>query len=96
MLDRSSSIGRDVSVATRLLRALPAIWLLIHPCTSAASNEQRAVLRLRVNEVEHGDLLVLIGAKDVLARLTELNQAGIKSSSGEQLTVGKDSFVSLA
>ena len=82
--------------AVALLRVLLGICFPTYPTPVEAAQEQRAVFRLRVNEVEQGDVLLLIGTTDTLARRADLDRAGIKNLTGQQATVGRDTFVSLS
>jgi outer membrane usher protein len=61
-----------------------------------ATQDQRAVLALSVNLQDQGEILVIFRAGDVLARISDLEQAGLRGLAGHQEIVGGDPYVSLA
>lgn len=61
-----------------------------------AAAEQRAILELRINEVQKGELTVLLREVDVLAPLRDLEVAGLKSLRGSREKIGGDSYVLLS
>jgi outer membrane usher protein len=67
-------------------------------CTvlARAQQPQKTVVRLSVNQVEKGDVIVLLSPGDVLIRVTDLAESGLSGFSGERQTVAGDLYVSLA
>jgi outer membrane usher protein len=66
------------------------------PWPAAAQEGQPAVLSLIVNHVERGDIIVLLKPGDVLVRVEDLEQAGLRGVGGPQETVGGATYVSVA
>lgn len=66
------------------------------PVTSALSGFQSALLSLRVNMAEKGDILVLLKDKDVWVSLAAMKQAGFRDFSGEQKVIKGENRVRLA
>ncbi|MEO6326812.1 MAG: fimbria/pilus outer membrane usher protein, partial [Thermoanaerobaculia bacterium] len=63
---------------------------------SAFGSVKRAILPLRVNSVEQGEVSALLDGVDVLLPLAELERAGLGAIEGARCEVGGESFVSLA
>lgn len=64
--------------------------------TSAAEEEQRAILQLSVNRVNKGNIIVLLRGQDVLVRVANLEDAGLRGFSGAREIAGAEIYVSLA
>jgi outer membrane usher protein len=60
-----------------------------------AVQDQRAVLTLRVNLSEKGEIFVILREGDVLARISDLEQAGLHGLAGQREVVGGEPYVSL-
>jgi outer membrane usher protein len=58
------------------------------------ATDQSAVLALRVNEMPKGDVIALLRGRDVLARVAELQRAGVLGFAGNRETIGEP-YVSL-
>ncbi|HKW91435.1 MAG TPA: fimbria/pilus outer membrane usher protein [Methylomirabilota bacterium] len=57
---------------------------------------ERAILQLSVNEVERGEVVVLLRTPDVLLRAADLERAGLRGLAGRRETVAGEVYVSLA
>jgi len=78
--------------------ALAAVYGGLALCLprTLSAQDQRAVLALSVNLSDQGEILVIIRAGDVLARVSDLEQAGLHGLAGHQEIVAGDPYVSLA
>jgi outer membrane usher protein len=63
---------------------------------SLAEEEQRAILLLIVNHVDKGEVIVLLRAGDILVRVADLEEAGVRNFSGKRELVAGEMHVSLA
>jgi len=63
---------------------------------AVAAEEQRAILRLVVNDVSGGDLIVFLRADDLLVKVADLEKAGLAGFAGRRETIAGESYVSLA
>lgn len=57
--------------------------------------ERRALLELRVNEVARGTVNVVIRDADILARVSDIEMAGLISIGGRLITIRENKYVSL-
>lgn len=80
-------------LATGSALAFLLIFLCVRP---AGAQEQRAFLILFLNEVEKGEVLVVIKGPDVLIGVDALSQVGLEDVGGQRETIGGGEFVSLA
>src|SRR5262249_26835956 len=71
------------------LGAVAAAW------PGGAEDEPRAILRLTVNHVDRGDVIVILKAGDVLVRVDDLEQAGLRAFDGTRTLVKDALHVSL-
>lgn len=60
-----------------------------------AAKAQRAIFQLTVNQVEKGEVFVLLREGDVLARVSDLEGAGLRGFSGNRETIFGETYVSL-
>jgi outer membrane usher protein len=58
------------------------VALVLAAATGASASEERAFLRVQVNGVEHGDVLVLLRDGDVLCRPGDLQASGLRDLGG--------------
>ncbi|MBI1993775.1 MAG: fimbrial biogenesis outer membrane usher protein [Deltaproteobacteria bacterium] len=91
----------DLGMFFQYLRLAPLFTLLViffiaKPSFVRAAQDQRALLQLIVNQAERGDVLVLIRDKDILARVSDLERAGLRGFSGRRETVRGETYVSLS
>ncbi len=70
--------------------------LTLCPSTGLAAHDLRALLALRVNLSDQGEIRVLLREGDVLARMADLAQAGLQGVAGQREVVAGESYVSLA
>ncbi len=70
--------------------------LLLCSAVLAQQKPVRALLDLRVNEEDKGEVLVYIGDSDILIRVDDLKQAGIPSVAGSRKDIQGEKYVSLA
>src|SRR6185503_6683358 len=74
-------------------------WLLL-AClwwpADARADDQRAPLTVTINQVDKGEVVVVIRAQDVLVGVRTLEQLGIHSFAGSRESIDGDPFVSLA
>ena len=77
---------------------VPAATILMLLCSTALAQQkpQRALIDLKVNEEEKGEVLVYLSTSDALIRVSDLTQAGIKSVAGDQRSIQGEQYVSLA
>lgn len=68
---------------------------LIAPLSGEAADGERAVLGLVLNEVDKGEILVVLTPDDVLARLVDLEQAGLRGLTGKREAVDGEAYVAL-
>lgn len=66
------------------------------PLLAPAAQDQRAILQLIINQVEKGEVLVLIREKDIMARVSDLERAGLRGFSGKRETARGEIYVSLS
>src|SRR5712691_494215 len=76
--------------------AMVSSGLTLCPSTAPAAHDLRAVLALRVNLRDQGEIRVLLREGDVLARMADLKQAGLQGVAGQREVVAGESYVSLA
>ena len=81
-----------ISVGLLLLLLSPAPRALGAP----ASQDQRAVLELFVDQVDKGAILVIVRGREILASAPDLEQAGVRLQTGPRETIGGTSFVPLS
>jgi outer membrane usher protein len=62
----------------------------------AQGTDQRAILSLSVNKVQHGEVVVIVRPADVLVEPGVLDRAGLAGCAGRRETVGGREYVSLA
>jgi hypothetical protein len=60
-----------------------------------AAQAQRAIFGLTVNLIDKGEVFVILREGDVLARISDLEQAGLRELTGEQEAFGGEPYVSL-
>jgi len=75
---------------------LLALLGLSGPALAQPAETQRAILQLIVNEVERGEVIVVLRGPDVLLRVTDLQPAGLINIEGRRETIGGEAYVSLA
>ena len=63
---------------------------------SAENKDQRALLSLFVNNALHGETSVVLRGKDVMVRIDDLKNAGLRGFAGTRVTIKGQSMVSLA
>jgi len=63
---------------------------------SLAAQHQRAVMALSINLSDKEEILVILRDGDVLARISDLEQAGLDALAGQREVFGGESYVSLA
>ncbi|HEX2186269.1 MAG TPA: hypothetical protein VHN78_12270, partial [Chloroflexota bacterium] len=66
------------------------------PLRALAAQNQRAILALSVNLMDKGELLVMLREGDVLARISDLERAGLQGLTGQREVFGGEPYVSLA
>jgi outer membrane usher protein len=73
------------------------LWslLALSPVRSWAAQAQRAIFGLSVNLIDKGEIFVILRDGDVLARISDLDQAGLHGLTGTQEVFGGESYVSL-
>ena len=78
-----------------------AVCLILWPSNalpqphSVSTASRRAFLELFVNEVDKGTVLVLMRKPDILARVDDLDAAGLKLMNGRRATIAGTSYVSI-
>lgn len=70
--------------------------LMVSPSPALSRDEQTAVLALTVNEVRKGDIIVILRRDDVLARVEDLEQSGLRGFTGQREPVQGVMYVSVA
>ena len=60
-----------------------------------AAEEQRAIFQLTVNQVPDGDVIVFLRDRDVLVKVADLEQAGLKGFAGRRESIAGEMYVSL-
>lgn len=77
---------------------LAVAWhgLALCPAVGLAAKDQRAILALIVNLVEKGEVLVMLREGDILARMADLQQAGLRGLGGQREVLRGELYVSLA
>lgn len=78
------------------LCAVCGFFFCVRPSSLGAAQDQRAILQLIVNRVEKGEILVLISAPDVMARVSDLERAGLRNFYGKREAVRGEAYVSLS
>jgi outer membrane usher protein len=63
---------------------------------SAETKDQRALLSLSVNNVLHGETSVVLHDKDVMVKIDDLKNAGLRGFAGTRVTIKGQRMVSLA
>jgi outer membrane usher protein len=63
---------------------------------SAETKDQRALLSLSVNNALHGETSVVLRGKDVMVRVDDLKNAGLRGFVGTRMTIKGQGMVSLA
>ena len=81
---------------TWLAVAVVSSGLTLCSSTGLAAHDLRAVLALRVNLRDQGEIRVLLREGDVLARMADLEQAGLQDVAGQREVVAGEPYVSLA
>jgi outer membrane usher protein len=73
------------------------LWSLLglSPVRGMAAPAQRAIFGLTVNLMDKGEVLVVLREGDVLARISDLEQAGLQGMAGQREVFGGESYVSL-
>ena len=66
------------------------LWL------ATTDGPQKTVVRLRVNQVEAGDAVVLVSSSDVLVQVADLREAGLNEFAGDRKVIGAREYVSLS
>ena len=79
----------------RRLFRISFFFVLVSPQITTAE-DQRALLELKVNEVASGEVSVLLRGNDVLIRLKDLQEAGLKSFEGRQEIILGENYVLLS
>jgi len=79
----------------RRLFRISFFFVLVSPQITTAE-DQRALLELKVNEVASGEVIVLLRGNDVLIRLKDLQEAGLKSFEGRQEIILGENYVLLS
>jgi outer membrane usher protein len=83
----------NLAAAPPLLFGLVLGLALLVP--AVAAEEQRAILRLVVNDVPGGDLIVFLRADDLLVKVADLEKAGLTGFTGRRETIAGEAYVSL-
>ena len=79
----------------RRLFRISFFFVLVSPQITTAEDQQ-ALLELKVNEVASGEVGVLLRGNDVLIRLKDLQEAGLKSFEGRQEIILGENYVLLS
>jgi len=74
---------------------LYCILAVLPPQSVLCASERRALLELRVNEVKKEEVVVYLRGDDVLARVTDLYKAGLRSFKGRRDKIRGEEYVSL-
>jgi outer membrane usher protein len=83
----------------RVSLLIPVIlWslLALSPVRGWAAQAQRAIFGLSVNLIEKGEILLILREGDVLARIADLEQAGLHGLTGTQEIFGGEPYVLLS
>jgi outer membrane usher protein len=75
---------------------LLALLALSGPAIAQAPETERAILQWSVNEIERGEVVVLLRGPDVLLRVSDLERGGLHGFAGRRETIAGDEYVSLA
>jgi hypothetical protein len=70
--------------------------LVLWPVRTMAAQGQRAIFGLTINLIEKGEIFVILRDGDVLARISDLEQASLQGLAGKQEVFGGEPYVSLA
>lgn len=81
---------------TRIATPLHLVLLAAALPSLAAAEEQRTFARLFVNGQEHGDVLIVLRARDALCQPDDLREAGLRDLSGHSETIEGKPWLSLA
>jgi outer membrane usher protein len=76
------------------LICLSSLILVLLPNFSHAA-DQRAILELTLNEINKGEIIVFLRGDDVLTRVADLAEAGLRAVSGLREMIQADNYVSL-
>jgi len=80
-----------------LLLFLPLLLALVAPSRAvSAQPAELAILQLSVNQVERGEVVVMLRGTDILVRVVDLERAGVRGFAGRREAVGGVAHVSLA
>jgi outer membrane usher protein len=75
------------------------MWLLL-TClwwpVDARADDQRALLSMTINQVDKGEVLVVLRGQDVLVGVRTLEELGVHAFTGTRESIGGQTFVSLA
>jgi len=80
----------------RLLFPVLALLALSRAASAQPVEMEQAILQWSVNGVERGEVVVRLRSPDVLVRVADLEQAGVRGFAGRRETVGGVAYVSLA
>jgi outer membrane usher protein len=98
--DRPPPIPEAALPHLRSLRRGLLLLLALLALSGAASAQpvetERAILQLSVNQTESGEVVALLRGADILLRVADLEQAGVRGFAGRRETVGGVAYVSLA
>ena len=86
-------IGRAAFAVSAVILAL---GLAVPHQAQAENKDQRAALELFLDQVDKGPILVILRGKEILASVSDLEQAGIKLSAAPRATIDGTLFVPLA
>lgn len=75
--------------------ALACVQLLVYAVSTFAQTPQLMVVRLSVNQVEIADVVIQANPPDLLVRVQDLENAGLRDFTGERSTMDGESYVSL-
>src|SRR5262245_28899001 len=84
---------------THCTALVPAVtWGIVALCPAVclAGQDTRAILGLLVNLDERGEILVVMQEGDVLARVSDLERAGLRGFAGQRDTLAGEPYVSLS
>src|SRR5438477_12368016 len=74
-----------------------AALVLVHLTSiSAAAKNQRAIFELTLNQVSHGEAVIVYRPPDVLMKVADLSRAGLHSFAGSRENIDGAEFVSLS
>jgi outer membrane usher protein len=97
--DRPPRLSTAAAPRSHLLRHVLSLLLALHGLTAPAIAQppetERAILQLSVNQVERGEVIVLLKPPDVLLRVADLERAGLRGLAGRRETISGEAYVSL-